>query len=779
MEYKVGSTVFHDWIITREIGEGGTGKVFEIEKRDFGTSITSALKVVRIPRSVSDINAVMSEGMDKESVREYFYGFVEEILQEIKTMVSLKGHSNIVAYEDHCVIAHEDGIGWDILIKMELLIPLSKWLISRQLSESEVIRLGCEISGALSYTAKHGLMHRDVKPGNIFVDKFGKFKLGDFGIARTIEKTTIAYSKKGTESYMAPEIYLNEKYNAQVDIYSLGIVLYRLLNENRLPFYPPTSEKITHKDREEAITKRIRGQKLPEPVNGSPELKRIIMKACEYAPEKRYAVIEDMHRDLQRLQQMDEKNMPQKPAENKKSMLPIVISVTAALAGCALLVMAFMQKKEEKEIVMTVPETVQESSESILDTDAEKGILESITEMETGSKKTESVVETEARQTEESETEAVTDGESETEAVTEGGQKETIAEGKWYYITSDYKDGIAVRSEPTGESKKLTRVPKGTEFYVEKYSDNWGYTTVNGVTGWIELDYAGLMEYEADAWYRIVSNYKKGIAVRNEPTGESRELARLPYGTEFYVEKTENNWGYAMVNGVTGWIALDYAEVVQNEAAADTNNDELKTTDTIVQPDEVSEEMSITGYREYDDILRRYHEGAEAGWSIQAFSEQGLCYLAGYEPDLTEMGYCLLDIDQDETDELIIGRNYEGYEGMVFEIYTILDGKAVCIASSGERSRYYICQDGTIANEGSSSATRSSWRYYDMTGGQLELKEAVFADGDYDRSNPWFYTTANLYEDYSNPISEEEAYAIIGKYEYITVPFISLASLQN
>lgn len=301
MEYRIGSVVFNDWVITKELGEGATGKVYEIEKNGFGSSIKSALKVIRIPKTESDIQAVMSEGMDKESVTGYFQEFVDEILHEIEVMVSLKEHPNIITYEDHCVIPHEDGIGWDILIKMELLTSLTEWQLNHTMTEESVVRLGYEISSALAYAREHGLIHRDVKPENIFVDSLGRFKLGDFGIARTIEKTTGGLSKKGTESYMAPEVYLGKKYNEQVDIYSLGIVLYRFLNNNRLPFYPPVPEKISYSSREEALMKRMQGLPFPEPQNGSAELKRIVLKACEYLPENRYVSMSELHNDLQKL----------------------------------------------------------------------------------------------------------------------------------------------------------------------------------------------------------------------------------------------------------------------------------------------------------------------------------------------------------------------------------------------------------------------------------------------------------------------------------------------
>ena len=297
--------MFNDWIITRELGEGATGKVFEIQKNDHSISAKAALKVIRIPKSVSDVQEIMSEGMDEVSVTQYFRGFVDEILREIRIMISLKDHPNIVAYEDHLVREHEAEIGWDILIKMELLTPLSRWMTEHPVDERTVVRLGCEISSALAYATDGGLVHRDVKPENIFVDQMGRFKLGDFGIARTIEKTTGGLSKKGTENYMAPEVYQGKNYNDQIDIYSLGIVLYRLMNHNRLPFYPPITQAITFNDRENALMKRMQGTPLPAPANGSREFQKVILKACEYLPENRFKTMHEMYNALQQVKKTE------------------------------------------------------------------------------------------------------------------------------------------------------------------------------------------------------------------------------------------------------------------------------------------------------------------------------------------------------------------------------------------------------------------------------------------------------------------------------------------
>ena len=93
---------------------------------------------------------------------------------------------------------------------------------------------------------RYHVVHRDIKPENIFVSATGDFKLGDFGIARTIEKTTFGMSKKGTYPYMAPEIYQGKESDILVDMYSLGLVMYRMLNDNRLPFFPEYPLSLIH-----------------------------------------------------------------------------------------------------------------------------------------------------------------------------------------------------------------------------------------------------------------------------------------------------------------------------------------------------------------------------------------------------------------------------------------------------------------------------------------------------------------------------------------------------
>ena len=297
--YKQYEPIFGAWKITRLIGEGSFGKVFEMEREDFGVTYKAALKAITVPANENEVREVMAEGMDEASVRDYFGTFVQDLVKEFALMSKLKGNSNVVSYENHQVIPHKGGIGWDILIQMELLTPLNEYIRKHTVTRQDVIRLGIDLCKALELCQKYNIIHRDVKPENIFISDAGDYKLGDFGIARTVEKTTSGLSKKGTYTYMAPEVYKGEAYGSTVDIYSLGIVLYRLLNGNRTPFLPAAPAPITHADRENALVKRLSGAVLPPPSHAEGRLSEIVLKACAYDPKERYSSPMQMRHELE------------------------------------------------------------------------------------------------------------------------------------------------------------------------------------------------------------------------------------------------------------------------------------------------------------------------------------------------------------------------------------------------------------------------------------------------------------------------------------------------
>lgn len=284
--------IWPGWTITKVLGRGSFGTVYEIQREMFGNVETAALKVISIPQNESDIEEMRNDGYDEKSISGVFDGYLESIVSEYSMMRKMNGCSNVVNCDDVRYEKHADGIGWDIYIKMEILSPLTK-VLPAYYSEETVIRIAKDICEALVLCSKYNIVHRDIKPQNIFFSSNGDYKLGDFGVAKTVERT-MGGTKIGTYKYMAPEVYHNQPYGAAADIYSLGLVLYYLMNERRLPFVPLPPAVPKFKEEEEAKQRRFSGEVLPAPAHGSEALKEIVLKACAYNPKDRYASSQEM-----------------------------------------------------------------------------------------------------------------------------------------------------------------------------------------------------------------------------------------------------------------------------------------------------------------------------------------------------------------------------------------------------------------------------------------------------------------------------------------------------
>lgn len=238
---------------------------------------------------------------------------------------------------------------------MELLTPLKK-VLPTEYSEQTVIAIGKDLCTALTACEKEHIIHRDIKPENILVSEDGVFKLGDFGVAKiAMENGTGTVT--GTIGYMAPEISKHEAYGPTVDIYSLGMVLYWMMNERTLPFLPMPPQIPTAMQHQEASSRRFRGEALPAPKNGSEALKQVVLKACAYHPEGRYHTADEMLSDLTgctsstvsekadtETARPDEKISEKKHGRKKLPLKPIFAA--AAVLCIASAVLLFIQRKK-------------------------------------------------------------------------------------------------------------------------------------------------------------------------------------------------------------------------------------------------------------------------------------------------------------------------------------------------------------------------------------------------------------------------------------------------
>ena len=291
--------IWPKWHTVEPIGRGAFGEVFKVKRTELGETFYSAVKVIRIPGDRQEIQELIGDGYTSNSIRYYYESIAKELMNEIKVLEKLKSVGNVVNIEEFDIQERQEEIGWDVYIRMELLKNLNEYRWGYQMDWKEVEKLGLDICRALEYCERRKIIHRDIKPSNIFVDDYGDFKLGDFGIARQMERTQSAISQKGTEKYMAPEVrFGDQKGSYNVDVYSLGLVMYQLLNRNKMPFEPLDKEYITYREKEEALWKRWKGDSVLPPIDAPEGLGKIIVKACAADRNERYQSAYEMYTDL-------------------------------------------------------------------------------------------------------------------------------------------------------------------------------------------------------------------------------------------------------------------------------------------------------------------------------------------------------------------------------------------------------------------------------------------------------------------------------------------------
>ena len=214
----LGHTVSH-YRITGKLGTGGMGIVYEAED-------------VRLPRKVA-LKFLPEEFAEDPDAERHFQ-------READTIAQLN-HPNI------CTIYEIDHFEGRSFIAMECVdgLNLKTYLARRELSTAAIVEISLQIAAALASAHAKGIVHRDIKPGNIIVSDAGQVKVLDFGLARHFKSTeteelglegsTIPGRPMGTANYMAPERILQLPLDPRSDLFSLGVVMYEMAT-GRLPF---------------------------------------------------------------------------------------------------------------------------------------------------------------------------------------------------------------------------------------------------------------------------------------------------------------------------------------------------------------------------------------------------------------------------------------------------------------------------------------------------------------------------------------------------------------
>lgn len=218
----------------------------------------------------------------------------------------------------------------------------------------------------------------------------------------------------------------------------------------------------------------------------------------------------------------------------------------------------------------------------------------------------------------------------------------------------------------------------------------------------------------------------------------------------------------------TGVVTLEYQIAGEDDPGVETaplDYDRLQFKDLTA----IETALEGTDYSGYTDLIAQARDVLENSDGNYP-EEEPFSHVFYQHWEYETLGYLIKDIDGNGVDELIFGANTDGWDnggwdGIIYDIYTIVNGEVFHVLDGWERNRYYLCENGCIANETASSAFEFSYDYYAYNGTGLTLVESVIHNSRHDEENPWFYSTENEPDiKKAEPIGQEKATEIMSKY---------------
>lgn len=282
---------WQEWYIEEEVETGNFSDILKVKKEDAnGTVIHKAMKVIEIPK-VQATASSSNLGERRQALHGYFGELAKVVEEEIQALHVLNGKPNILSYDAYEVLERNELVGYDVVLLTPMHRSFISYISGKELKDNrEIIQMAKDICHALSELHRMDFLHKDLKLENIYMDEDKNYYLGEIGLENKISIFQTGSVKRGSYEYLAPEVYLNKEYSRRADIYSLGVILYILCNDGKIP---------------KELQRRDKNVELPVPCKAKERLVEIIFKSMAYEMKERYESAESMLEELETLTEED------------------------------------------------------------------------------------------------------------------------------------------------------------------------------------------------------------------------------------------------------------------------------------------------------------------------------------------------------------------------------------------------------------------------------------------------------------------------------------------
>ena len=243
------------------------------------------VKIISVPASQRQLDALLLTGAypDAASATQYFKEVAEGIVKEAELLKQLSRLEGFLAYDNWQIVPMEGtNLGYQVYLVSTYKRSLERYLRRHQMTNLGAVNLGLDLCAALSICRRAGYMHVDLKPTNIYMTGKRDFRIGDLGFVKLNTLKYTSLPSKYCSPYTPPELHdaLNTL-NPTADIYAIGMILYQIYNNGRLPF--------AHK---------APAAPLAAPQHADNEMTQIILKACDPNPRRRFQTPIEMGKAL-------------------------------------------------------------------------------------------------------------------------------------------------------------------------------------------------------------------------------------------------------------------------------------------------------------------------------------------------------------------------------------------------------------------------------------------------------------------------------------------------